>query len=243
MSILPIYNQEQHYQLDQQQHHLYHCCQRQSEQQQRKNYEKQKHMELWQQQVTDYLQQQNSQESPFCEQEEYFEKTEQPIKSKRKSKETDNRRTYFLSFSRISKHRRKKKNCNNIEQHEEEYEQSQNQNQNQSLTSAANDKTTTLEKLKIWRLSFGLYHSCDELHTDNRKQSDNTNNVHVKNIPYHSYQKHFRHQFGEHFVSSDKVVLGSLKYLCACTGATLRNLSRKSKDLHKKNSHFSYVKV
>ncbi|XP_054736156.1 ral guanine nucleotide dissociation stimulator-like 1 isoform X1 [Anastrepha obliqua] len=49
-----------------------------------------------------------------------------------------------------------------------------------------------------------------------------------RNSSYHSYDD-------LDATSAEKKVVSSLKYLCACTGATLRNLSKKTKDLHAKN--------
>ena len=79
--------------------------------------------------------------------------------------------------------------------------------------------TSTLTKAKKWRRPFSSYHSCDDL--DATKNATNLNK---------SQQ------------SSEKMVVASLKYLCACTGATLRNLSKKTKDLHKNNC-YTYNKV
>ncbi|XP_018785353.1 PREDICTED: ral guanine nucleotide dissociation stimulator-like 1 isoform X2 [Bactrocera latifrons] len=54
-----------------------------------------------------------------------------------------------------------------------------------------------------------------------------------RNSSYHSYDD-------LDATSAEKKVVSSLKYLCACTGATLRNLSKKTKDLHAKN--YCYTK-
>ncbi|KAL9911336.1 ral guanine nucleotide dissociation stimulator-like isoform 3-T5 [Glossina fuscipes fuscipes] len=78
---------------------------------------------------------------------------------------------------------------------------------------------TTLTKAKKWRRPFSTYYSCDEL----------DGNDHQSARLKHDHQ------------TSEKMVVASLKYLCACTGATLRNLSKKTKDLHKSNC-YSYVK-
>uniref|UniRef100_A0A1A9VMQ4 Uncharacterized protein n=1 Tax=Glossina austeni TaxID=7395 RepID=A0A1A9VMQ4_GLOAU len=78
---------------------------------------------------------------------------------------------------------------------------------------------TTLTKAKKWRRPFSTYYSCDEL----------DGNDHQGARLKHDHQ------------TSEKMVVASLKYLCACTGATLRNLSKKTKDLHKSNC-YSYVK-
>lgn len=88
----------------------------------------------------------------------------------------------------------------------------------------AKTPTSSLTKAKKWRRPFSSYHSCDDL--------DSTNNAANLNKSKTDQQHH----------SNEKVVVASLKYLCACTGATLRNLSKKTKDLHKKNC-YSYVKV
>ncbi|XP_067643510.1 ral guanine nucleotide dissociation stimulator-like 1 isoform X2 [Eurosta solidaginis] len=39
--------------------------------------------------------------------------------------------------------------------------------------------------------------------------------------------------------NAEKKVVSSLKYICACTGATLRRISKKTKDLHAKNSCYT----
>ncbi|XP_013115996.1 ral guanine nucleotide dissociation stimulator-like 1 isoform X2 [Stomoxys calcitrans] len=82
--------------------------------------------------------------------------------------------------------------------------------------------TSSLTKAKKWRRPFSSYHSCDDLDTAN-----NVTNLNKSK--------------SDHQHSNEKMVVASLKYLCACTGATLRNLSKKTKDLHKKNC-YSYVK-
>ncbi|XP_037823084.1 ral guanine nucleotide dissociation stimulator-like 1 isoform X1 [Lucilia sericata] len=77
--------------------------------------------------------------------------------------------------------------------------------------------TSTLTKPKKWRRPFSSYHSCDDL--------DASNNATNLNKSQQQQQ------------SNEKMVVASLKYLCACTGATLRNLSKKTKDLHKNNCY------
>ncbi|KAH8419527.1 hypothetical protein KR222_004281, partial [Zaprionus bogoriensis] len=58
-----------------------------------------------------------------------------------------------------------------------------------------------------------------------------------RNSSYHSYDDL---DASSAVASAERKVVASLKYLCACTGATLRNLSKKTKDLHAKN--YTYTK-
>ncbi|XP_037955906.1 uncharacterized protein LOC119685632 [Teleopsis dalmanni] len=81
-----------------------------------------------------------------------------------------------------------------------------------SIAPCKSHTTTPTSTIKKSRRN-SSYHSCDDL--------DATNNLNN---------------------SETKKVVSSLKYLCACTGATLRNLSKKTKDLHAKN-YYSYTKV
>lgn len=59
-----------------------------------------------------------------------------------------------------------------------------------------------------------------------------------RNSSYHSYDDLDSRSA---VLNAERKVVASLKYLCACTGATLRNLSKKTKDLHAKN--YTYTKV
>ncbi|KAH8370023.1 hypothetical protein KR093_001897, partial [Drosophila rubida] len=58
-----------------------------------------------------------------------------------------------------------------------------------------------------------------------------------RNSSYHSYDDL---DATSAVINAERKVVASLKYLCACTGATLRNLSKKTKDLHAKN--YTYTK-
>ncbi|XP_030372721.1 ral guanine nucleotide dissociation stimulator-like 1 [Scaptodrosophila lebanonensis] len=58
-----------------------------------------------------------------------------------------------------------------------------------------------------------------------------------RNSSYHSYDDL---DASSAMAAAERKVVASLKYLCACTGATLRNLSKKTKDLHAKN--YTYTK-
>ncbi|XP_032589825.1 ral guanine nucleotide dissociation stimulator-like 1 isoform X1 [Drosophila grimshawi] len=58
-----------------------------------------------------------------------------------------------------------------------------------------------------------------------------------RNSSYHSYDDL---DASSAVANAERKVVASLKYLCACTGATLRNLSKKTKDLHAKN--YTYTK-
>lgn len=71
-----------------------------------------------------------------------------------------------------------------------------------------------------------------------RSRSTSSASKQRRNSSYHSYDDL---DASSAVASAERKVVASLKYLCACTGATLRNLSKKTKDLHAKN--YTYTKV
>lgn len=71
-----------------------------------------------------------------------------------------------------------------------------------------------------------------------RSRSTSSASKQRRNSSYHSYDDL---DASSAVANAERKVVASLKYLCACTGATLRNLSKKTKDLHAKN--YTYTKV
>ncbi|KAM8707982.1 hypothetical protein ACLKA7_015020 [Drosophila subpalustris] len=69
------------------------------------------------------------------------------------------------------------------------------------------------------------------------RSTSSASNKQRRNSSYHSYDDL---DSSSAVTNAERKVVASLKYLCACTGATLRNLSKKTKDLHAKN--YTYTK-
>ncbi|XP_034658212.1 ral guanine nucleotide dissociation stimulator-like 1 isoform X1 [Drosophila subobscura] len=81
---------------------------------------------------------------------------------------------------------------------------------------------------------------CQQQHHQQQQQQRRSRSASAKtrrNSSYHSYDDL---DASSAVANAERKVVASLKYLCACTGATLRNLSKKTKDLHAKN--YTYTK-
>ncbi|XP_034480857.1 ral guanine nucleotide dissociation stimulator-like 1 isoform X1 [Drosophila innubila] len=78
---------------------------------------------------------------------------------------------------------------------------------------------------------------CRQQSQQRRSRSTSSASKQRRNSSYHSYDDL---DSSSAVTNAERKVVASLKYLCACTGATLRNLSKKTKDLHAKN--YTYTK-
>lgn len=81
-------------------------------------------------------------------------------------------------------------------------------------------------------------HLCQKHQEAKQRRSRSASAKPRRNSSYHSYDDL---DVSSAVLNAERKVVASLKYLCACTGATLRNLSKKTKDLHAKN--YTYTKV
>jgi len=81
-------------------------------------------------------------------------------------------------------------------------------------------------------------HKCQKHQETPQRRSRSASAKPRRNSSYHSYDDL---DVSSAVLNAERKVVASLKYLCACTGATLRNLSKKTKDLHAKN--YTYTKV
>lgn len=79
---------------------------------------------------------------------------------------------------------------------------------------------------------------CQQQQQQQQRRSRSASAKPRRNSSYHSYDDL---DVSSAVLNAERKVVASLKYLCACTGATLRNLSKKTKDLHAKN--YTYTKV
>ncbi|XP_017011062.2 ral guanine nucleotide dissociation stimulator-like 1 isoform X1 [Drosophila takahashii] len=80
-------------------------------------------------------------------------------------------------------------------------------------------------------------HMCQKHTEPQQRRSRSASAKPRRNSSYHSYDDL---DVSSAVLNAERKVVASLKYLCACTGATLRNLSKKTKDLHAKN--YTYTK-